>query len=438
MSDFQNIVDHAIETAQKLGAQQARVRLSQSQALSMSWRKAKIENMTSSGESALQLTLYVDGRYGQYHTSDMRTESIDAFIDKCIKMTRLLEEDPARTLADPARYENRHADDLDLWDPHAAETTPNDIVEYCKNLEALSLQHTELPITDVNVNFDLEMIDSFMATTNGFSGSRKSTVYSAGTSFVLADGDKKPSDYSYSFTRHFEDLRSPQQIADECAKYCSMRLGQKKLTSGNRTIIFDRRIATQMIKKFLQPIDGMSLVMKSSYFQDKIGQKMASDLFDLRDNPFIKRGLGAQTFDGEGMSTVEMPIFENGILRNYFINVYAGNKLGMTPTKGGYSELVLKPGSRSLDEMIADVKDGIYVTGLLGGNQDNVRGDFSHGIVGVAIENGKLTTPVSEMNITGNHTDMWNRLVEVGNDARTDTSHRIPSIRIDDIATSGT
>ncbi|MBQ9395138.1 MAG: TldD/PmbA family protein [Proteobacteria bacterium] len=437
MSDFQNIVAHAIETSKKLGAQDARILARQTSSMNMAWRKQKIETMTSATESSIILTLFVDGKYGQFLTSDMRAESLDAFIDNCIKMTRLLEEDPAQTLADPSRYENRSTDDLDIYDPKAEAMTPNDLVEYCKALEALSLAHTELPITDVTVEFEVSLNSSFMATTNGFSGDRKSTSFSGGTSFVLTDGDKKPSDHAYSSARYFDDLRTQQQLADDCARFCAMKLGQKKLPTANRTIIFDRRVASSLIQNYLSPLDGMALVLKSSYFQDKLGQKLASDLFDITDNPLIKRGLGSRTYDPEGVSLHPMPIFEKGTLKQYYLDTYASNKLGMTPTTGYNSSFVLTPGTRSLDEMIADVKDGIYVTGLLGGNQDNTRGDFSHGIVGVAIENGKLTTPVSEMNITGNHTDLWQHLSEVGNDVRTDTTHRIPSIRIDDIAVSG-
>jgi PmbA protein len=88
--------------------------------------------------------------------------------------------------------------------------------------------------------------------------------------------------------------------------------------------------------------------------------------------------------------------------------------------------------------MIADVKDGIYLTGFLGGNKDNVRGDFSYGITGVAIQDGKLTQNISEMNIDGNALDIWNRLVEVGNDPRLDNAVRVPSLRFDDVSFSGT
>ena len=438
MSDMKQILENAMKTAQKLGAQNARASYSHAQSLSVSWRKNKIENMASSGESQLWMALYVDGKYGNYSTSDIRPESIDAFIEKCIAMTRLLEPEPARTLADPERYKDRYGEDLEIYDPAVAALTPNDAIEFCKKLEALALQHTEMPITDVTASYDFGLSESFMATTNGFAGNRKSTYVGASVEIALTDGEKKPSDYGYTQKRFVGDIRTAEDIVAEAIRFLGYRRSSQKLASKNRTLVFDRRVASSMVSKYLKPLFGGSLIMKNSYFLDKVGQKLASDLLDLHDEPWLKRGLSSRTYDSDGMSCKPATIFEKGTLKQYMLDVYSANKLSLTPTTGNLTNLVLTPGKRSLNEMIADVKDGIYVTSILGGNQDNVRGDFSHGISGVAIENGKLTQNIAEMNMTGNHTDLWNRLVEVGNDPREDSSYRIPSLRIDDVSVSGT
>ena len=438
MSEFRNIVERAIETSRRCGAQKVMAKASSSRTLGIGWRKAKIEELTSANESSLSLALFVDGRYGIYSTSDTRAESVDAFIEKCVAMTRLLEEDPARDLADPARYANRHEGDIGSYDAAAEARTPAALIARCKELEAIALAHSELPIVDVTSGEEVSVTESYTATTNGFSGERRGTSFGSYVSIVVDDGDKKPSDYAQSATRFLSDLRDPQAIADEAARFVGMKIGQKKLASGNRTLILDRRVASQLLRKFLSPLTGTSLIRKNSYFLDRVGDSFGSALLDLHDDPWLVRGLASRVFDGDCMSTAPAHIFQAGVLQQYFLDVYAANKLGAIPTTDSWSNLVLTPGKRSLDAMIADVDDGIYVTSLLGGNQDSVRGDFSHGIVGVAIEKGKLTVPVSEMNITGNHLDLWKRLSEVGNDVCTDTSHRIPSVRIDDVSVSGT
>ena len=438
MTQFHDIALNALESAKKLGAQGVKASIARQQNLEISWRQKKIENMSSAGESALSLSLYVDGKFGVYQTSDLRQEAVSEFIKKGIDMTRLLEEDPARQLADPELYKYRPQIDLEKYDQKVADYTPAQALDKCKELEELCMKHDEFPIIDVNVGFESSVGENYMAISNGFEGSSKSTYICLYADLIYADGERKPSGSDYTQCRFVEDLRSSQEIADKAAYFAKLKIGQKKLASGNRTLIFDRKASASMIDKFLSPLSGMSLVMKKSYFDGKIGQSLASELLDLHDEPLIKRGMGSRLYDGEGISAKSASIFEKGTLRQYLLNVYTANKLGLKPTSGSLSNLVLTPGTRSLEQMIADVKDGIYVLGLMGGNMDEVRGDFSHGIVGVAIENGKLTTPVSEMNITGNHTDLWKRLSEVGNDPNTESSKRIPSIRIDNVSVSGT
>lgn len=438
MSDMQMVLNYAMETAKKLGAQGVRAGISQAQSFSIDWRKQKIDQMQSDNTSSLFLNLFVDGRYGNFMTSDMRKESLETFIQKGIDMTRLLEADECRGLAEPEKYANRAEIDLDLYDAKIPDIKPEYHIDICKKIEELGYGRSELPVFDVQAFSGHSYSTYMLATSNGFFGTRKGSSCYNGLSIVLNDGDKKPSEGYSTSARYLSDLAPIETTVDIVAKYAAYTLGQKKLASGKRTVIMDRSAAARFLEKYLEPLYGMALVQKQSYFLDKIGQKMGSDLLTLIDMPHIVRGISSRLFDGEGISTHDASIFENGTLKQYFLDTYAARKLKLDVTSGSRTNLVLKPGSRSLEAMIADVKDGIYLTGFLGGNKDNVRGDFSYGITGVAIQDGKLTQNISEMNIDGNALDIWNRLVEVGNDPRLDNAVRVPSLRFDDVSFSGT
>lgn len=438
MDSLKQLVAYAVETAKKLGAQDVSCSAVQARVLEVSYRKSKIETLSSAGQSALGIDLYVDGRYGAYSTSDLRRESLPAFLEKNIAMTRLLDPDPARGLADPKRYENRESADLELHDPQIAQLTPEHATDICRKLEEAVASHKEIPISDITTEVGIGISDRYMATSNGFEGERKTTSAQVFASVVVSDGDKKPSDYAYAAARHYADLSALDDVAAEAASFAALRIGQKKLPSANRTLILDRRAASSFVTRYIAPISGSALIRKQSYFDQKVGQKLASDLFDLRDDPLRVRGLGSRLFDNEGMSLHVAPVFEKGILRQFFLDNYSARKLGLEATTAAPSQLVLTPGARSLSEMIKDVSDGIYVIGFLGGNMDPVRGDFSYGIVGVAVERGELTQHVSEMNVTGNFTEIMHRLTEVGNDPKRDATHQIPSLRFDDVAFSGT
>ena len=130
-------------------------------------------------------------------------------------------------------------------------------------------------------------------------------------------------------------------------------------------------------------------------------------------------------------------IFEKGVLKSYYIDTYYGKKLKMDPTSGSTTNLVMKPGERNIEEMIATLDRGILITGFNGGNTNGSTGDFSYGIDGFLIEKGKIVKPVSEMNITGNMIQLWANLSEVGNDVYENSSWRMPSLMFKDVDFSG-
>ena len=102
--------------------------------------------------------------------------------------------------------------------------------------------------------------------------------------------------------------------------------------------------------------------------------------------------------------------------------------MDIAPTISAPSRLILTPGDKDLNGLVADIKQGILVTGFNGGNSNSSTGDFSYGIEGFLIEDGKLTQPVNEMNVTGNMVTLWNSLVAVGNDPQPNRSWQIPSL----------
>ena len=109
----------------------------------------------------------------------------------------------------------------------------------------------------------------------------------------------------------------------------------------------------------------------------------------------------------------------------------------MTPNSGGTTNLLITPGKRTMEEMVATLDRGILIAGFNGGNTNGSTGDFSYGIDGFLVENGKIVKPVSEMNITGNMVELWASLAEVGSDVYENSSWRMPSLMFKDVDFSG-
>lgn len=426
----------AMDYALKNGCQAARVSISSGSNTTFQLRDAKMDKLQQATESGLSLTLYVDGRYGNYSTNRLDKKELEAFIKNGIDATRYLAKDEARVLPDPSLYYKGGKPDLQLYDSKLNSINPDDKV-------ALALKATEEilgkdeRIISVESSYNDGESFSYRLASNGFEGETKSSYFSlsAGVS-ARGDGEARPSDGWWESSMYFDKL-----ITDDLGRKALQRvlnkLGQKKVKSGKYTMVIDPLNSSQVISPMLNALYGSGLQQKNSFLLDKLGQKVASDKFTLIDDPHIIQARGARYFDGEGIATEKRTVFDKGVLNTYFIDTYISKKMNIPQTISGPSLLILEPGKRNMEQMIADVDNGILVTGFNGGNSNSSTGDFSYGIEGFLIEKGKLTTPVSEMNVTGNMITLWNSFREAGNDARLTSSWRIPSLVFENVDFSG-
>jgi PmbA protein len=192
-----------------------------------------------------------------------------------------------------------------------------------------------------------------------------------------------------------------------------------------------------MASMLFGPLSASSLQQKRSFLDGKLGQAIGSPLLDVRDEPLVQRGFGSRLFDGEGIAAKPFALFEQGVLRNYYVDTYYGRKLGMEPTTGRMSNHAWVLGTRSLGELLADLREGVLVTGFLGGNSNGTTGDFSLGVKGFRVRGGAIAEPVGEMNLSGNHLELWKRLAAVGNDPYAYSSMRTPTLVFEGVQIAG-
>jgi PmbA protein len=202
-------------------------------------------------------------------------------------------------------------------------------------------------------------------------------------------------------------------------------------------MLVDSRAAAELLDRLLRSADARSVQQGRSFWGPLVGEAAFSDRLTIVDDPLIRRGLASRHFDDEGISAAPLPLVEDGVVRNLYVDTYYGRKAGMAPTTGTPSNRVIAPGDRSLDELCAMADGGVYVTSWLGGNADGTTGDFSLGLRGHLIEGGKIGRPVGEMNVTGNLADLFLRLEAVGNDPYPYATTLAPSLVFADVAFAG-
>jgi PmbA protein len=202
-------------------------------------------------------------------------------------------------------------------------------------------------------------------------------------------------------------------------------------------MVVDHENGASLIGRVLSSLSAGSIQQKRSFLADKMGEAIASSCLSVTDEPLLPRAGGSRHFDSEGIASRPMTIVENGVLRSYYVDTYYGRKLGIEPTTGSASNLIVGLGDKDCEGLLADVGEGIYVSSWLGGNANGTTGDFSFGVRGHLIEGGKLGAPIEEMNVSGNFLELFSKLVMVGNDPVPWSSFRVPTLVFEDVQFSG-
>lgn len=426
----------AMDYALRNGCQAAKVLLYSSSNTSFELRDAKMETLQQATEGGLNVSLYVDGRYGSISTNRLDRKELETFIKNGIDSTRYLAEDKARVLPDPERYYKGGKPDLQLSDSKFSSIDPDDKVALAKAVAEEAMGKDDRVIS-VSSSYNDGENAAYRLISNGFEGETKNTWYSLSASVTIkGEGEARPSSYWYESSLYIDDLIK-KGIGQKALERVLRKLGQKKVQSGKYTMVVDPMNTGRLLGPLMSALNGGALQQKNSFLLNKLHEKVGSDRLTLTDAPHLVKAFGARYFDNEGIATERRAIFDRGVLNTYFIDTYNAGKMEVDPTISSASILVMNTGNKNLEGLVADIDKGILVTGFNGGNCNSSTGDFSYGIEGFLIEGGKLTQPVSEMNITGNMITLWSSLVETGNDPRLNSSWRIPSLVFEGVDFSG-
>ena len=265
----------------------------------------------------------------------------------------------------------------------------------------------------IDVRLGRQLSESKLETTNGASVSEKSS------SFVMSAGIERIDGDDILFLGHGEVSVGVDDFTDVVTTKIIERLDISRevisLESGSMPVIFPPRAMMTLLLPLLQGINGKMLAQDSSPLDGKLGEKIFDDKFTLHDDPTIPMRPGSSAFDGEGIPCRRLALVEKGVLKSFVFDLKTASQTGNESTGSarrgltsmpnpGTSNLILEPGDTALADMLAGVKEGLWVDTVLGLGMGNIiSGAFSN-TLGVAfkIENGKLTGRVKNVNIAGN------------------------------------
>ena len=428
----------ASDFALKHGASEAAVSISRSRSVQVEVREQRIETIRESTDNNLSLQIYRDHKFSSHSTNNLQKRQLERFISEAVEATGYLSPDEDRSLPDPALYPDDLSVDLGLTDPQHGAVSPEFRVQRAMETEQMIRDaNVGAEVLSVSARFNDNASEGVRVHSNGFMGETSTTSFSTGATLSVMDQGARPAGSFFASSRFLNELPQANDIARQTISDTVRQLGQSPAPSGRYVMIIDNRVAGNIIFRLFQPLSARNIQQRNSYLIDMIDQRIASEKLTIIDNPFINGGLGSRLFDGEGIAARERTIIDQGVLKTYLVDNYYGRKLGLTPNGGSTSNVIMALGSRDQDQIIAAQDKAILITSFAGGNANSTTGDFSFGIAGQLIENGRIVRAVNEMNISGNMKNLWNQLAENGNDPYPYSSLQSPTMVFRDVDFSG-
>jgi PmbA protein len=441
--DPQNILETLLASARREGADAADALLLENVSSSVSYRLGRLEDVERSESADLGLRVFVGNRVAFVSSSDFSDDAVGALPGRALAMARLAPEDKFAGLA-PSELLARVIPALDLED--AAEPSAEILVARARDAEQAGLAVSGVTNSEGGgASYSRSAIA--LATSTGFFGRYAGTSHSIGVAVLAGEGTGMERDYDQASARHAGDLRGAEAIGKSAGERAVRRLNPRKVKSQAAPVVFDPREAGGLLSHFASAISGASVARGTSFLKDRMGTEIFAPHVTILDDPHRIRGLRSKPFDGEGVANARRALIDRGKLTSWLLDCASARQLGLTSTghaargTGGppmpsATNLYMQAGALSPDALIADIKQGFYVTELMGMGVNGVTGDYSRGAAGFWIENGKIAYPVSEVTIAGNLKDMFRQLTPA-NDLEFRYGTNAPTCRIEGMTIAG-
>ena len=408
------------------GATEADIIIADGETLSVQVRLGAVDRLTKAREKHLGLRVFVGKRSASTSTSDFSVDSLNRLVAETCILAKAVVEDQVSGLPAADQMAGERPD-LDLYDPTRLNTEQQ--IELAKRVEAAAMSTDERVTNSEGGDFDSSSGRVVLGNSHGFLGEYQSSSFSMSVSPVATDPESgaMQRDSWYAVQRIFAKLDSPEAVGLEAARRTVRKLGARKVATQRVPVVFESEAAGSLMGNLCSAVSGYSLYKGASFLAGQLDKSLAPEFVTIYDDGRMVGGLGSRPFDGEGLPTRKTTVVERGVLKSYLLDTYSGRKLGLASTGNasrsvgenpsvGPTNFYLVPGTKTAQDIIKTVKQGLYVTDLIGFGINMVTGDYSRGAAGFWIEGGELTYPVEEITIAGNLKDMFAGIEMIGSE----------------------
>jgi PmbA protein len=448
MNTYEKLAKRLVERARKRGARQAEAFVQVGRDSGCRVRDGSIEDLTQSTSKGVGLRVIANDRLGFAYTSDFEAGSLDAFVDRALRLAEAAAPNKLNGLPTRADLKSR-VEVGGLFDQAVASLPADWKVKTSLEIERAAKAYDPRVTAFDSVGAGDHVSEVYVASSEGLTDGYQGTyVYMYAVPVATDSAGGLQTSYWVDYKRFLSELDSPEAIGREAARRAVRMLGAKKVKSRKVPVVFEPLMAASFVGSVAGAASGDAIYKKSSIFASRLGKAVAARTVTIVDDGLLERGLGSSPFDGEGVATRRTPVVEDGVLKAFLYDSFTARKAKAKTTGNasrgysslphiGFNNLYLEPGEASPEALIRDVKDGFYVTAMLGHGANIVTGEYSRGANGLWIENGELTVPVQEVTVAGNLLGMLQGVDGIASDLTFRGAVGAPTLRFAELTVSG-
>jgi len=443
--DLLTLLSDLIGDARKAGADEADAIVADGTSLSITYRLGKLEQLERSEGGDVGLRVLIGKRQAIVSSADRSKEALKELVERAVAMARTVPEDEFCGLASPEQLATS-LPKLDICDP--SEVSAETLIARAHAAEDAARAVNGVTNSDgASASWGQSRVA--IVASNGFQRSYSSSGSSLSVSVLAGNAaDGMETDYDYSSAVYFADLRAPDEIGRTAGERAVKKLGARKMPSQKVPLVFDPRVARGLVSSFLSAINGAAVARGTTFLKDAMNTSVFAPGITIVEDPHRDRGLRSKPCDAEGLANMRRNLIDAGVLTTWILDLRSARQLKLAPTghaargPGGppspsTTNVWLAPGADTPKALMSDIKQGFYVTDMVGQGVNMVTGDYSRGAVGFWIENGERAYPVSEVTVAGNMKDMFKQLTPA-NDLELRFGIDAPTVRIDGMTMAGT
>lgn len=442
--DYIKLTQSLVSKAKQFGAGAAEVYLETGRNLSIQVQDGEIETIEEASSTGVGFRVIVDGKMGFSHCNDLNNSALEDTLKRAIEFAKLTTPDVNNLLPDDQSITRVD----DLYDAGIAEVPMDRKIQMTIDLERLAMRDPRITKSS-GAGYGEGESEVYIANSNGFSKTYKSSGCNIGVNVVAEKGDQKNTGSEFCGRRFFADLLPLEDIAAKAAKKAWELLDPVMIPTQRAAVIFDPDAAGSIFGGVIAALNGERVTQGSSFLKDYLDKPFASALLTIVDDGTRSKGMGSAPFDGEGVPTQKRVLVEKGVVKGFIYNTTVAHRAGTTSTgnaaRGGFTSLPgigthnlsIAAGDHTPDDIIKSTGKGLLLKEVTGYGIDPVTGNFSGGATGFWIENGQVKHPVQGVTIAGNAFEILKNIDMLGNDLDWNRRLAAPTFRVSEMQIGG-